>query len=120
MKALIGTFVLVAFLLPVLALAQGGFQFDPGNVIKSTTGLPSKDAKLTVIAAVQYVLSFLALIAVVIILWSGFEWMTAGGNEDRLRSAKDRLRNAVVGIVIILLAWAIASFTVNVVSNVTT
>ena len=57
--------------------------------------------------------------AVVIILIGGFEWMTAGGSEDKIATAKKRMGAGVVGLVIIFLAYAIASFVITQLMDVT-
>lgn len=56
------------------------------------------------------VLSVLGIIFLVLIVVSGYQWMMAGGNEETIKSAKKRLTNAVIGLVIVLAAWAITVF----------
>jgi hypothetical protein len=55
-------------------------------------------------------LSVLATIFVVLIIISGYQWMTAGGNEEQVAKAKKNISNAVIGLVIILSAYAITWF----------
>lgn len=78
-----------------------------------TFGLGTADLESTVIKIVQWVLGFLGLIAVIIILYGGFIWMTAAGNEDKVATAKKIIGAAVVGLIVILLAWAIVTFVIN-------
>jgi hypothetical protein len=86
----------------------------------STLELGTTDLKGTVINIIQWVLGLLGLIAVVMILYGGFMWMTAGGNEDKVSTAKKIITAAVIGLIVILLAWAIVIFVVNSANNVTT
>ncbi len=58
-------------------------------------------------------LSILGVIAVILILYGGFVWMTSGGNEEKIEQAKAILRNAIIGLIIILSAYAIASFIIG-------
>ena len=51
--------------------------------------------------------------AVIIILFAGFKWMTAGGNEENITSAKQMLIAGVIGLVIILSSYALATFIIN-------
>lgn len=44
------------------------------------------------------------ILAVVMILWSGFLFLTAGGNEDTLKKAKSVLIYALIGLAVALLA----------------
>lgn len=85
-----------------------------------TLGLGSKDLKGTVITFIQWILGLLALIAVIMILYGGFVWLTAGGNEEKVATAKKVISAAVIGLVVVLISWAIAIFAVNVISNTTT
>ena len=51
-----------------------------------------------------------AIILVIMIIWSGIDWMTAGGDKERLQRAQKRLTNALVGFVILICVFAIANF----------
>jgi hypothetical protein len=53
---------------------------------------------------------FLGIIAVAIILFAGFKWMTAGGSDDKIGEARKLMTSGVVGLIIILSAWGIAYF----------
>ena len=56
--------------------------------------------------------------AVIMIMYGGFYWMVAGGNEEKIEKAKKNISGAIIGMVIIVLAWAIISYTINVLENV--
>jgi hypothetical protein len=72
-------------------------------------------ASLTVRIAgiVRALLSFIGVIIVVIVIYSGFLWLTAGGKEDQVKKAKDWLINAVIGAAIVLSAYAITDFVIE-------
>lgn len=78
------------------------------------------DLKATIVNIVQWALGFLALIAVIMIIIGGFMWMTAGGNEERVEKAKKMISAAVIGLIIVLLAWAIVIFVIGVINDETT
>ncbi|MFH1565464.1 MAG: pilin [bacterium] len=59
------------------------------------------------------VLSLLGVIFMVIIIYSGFLWMTARGNEENAQKAKAIMTNAVIGVVIIFSAYAITSLLID-------
>jgi hypothetical protein len=52
-------------------------------------------------------LGLLGLIFIILIIYGGFLWMTAQGNEEQIKKAKTMLVNATIGIIIISLAYAI-------------
>lgn len=106
---------LAAMALPSIAGAQQ-FSFED---LGGTLGLGTADLKQSIIKAVQWLLSFLALIAVVLIIYGGFIWLTAAGNEENVDKAKRIIAAASIGMVIILMSWAIAIFVVRSTSNVT-
>lgn len=47
------------------------------------------------------------------VLLGGLQWMVSGGNEDMLARAKRTVGNAIIGMIIILLAWAIVRFVLD-------
>lgn len=59
---------------------------------------------------INIVLGLLGIISVGIILYAGFLWMTSEGNEEKIAKAKNTLKNAVIGLIIILSAWGIVTF----------
>jgi type IV secretory pathway VirB2 component (pilin) len=113
--ALIATTVL-AIAMPLTALATPFSIEDTGG----TLGLGTADLKATVINIIQWVLGLLALVAVIMIIIGGFQWMTAAGNEEKIEKAKKVISAAVIGLIIVLLAWAIVIFVANTTKNVTT
>jgi len=61
----------------------------------------------------QIVGSVLALIGVlffVLMIYGGITWMTAGGNETTVTNAKKTITAAVIGLVIVISAYAITLF----------
>jgi hypothetical protein len=113
-KVLAGIMMAMALLLSAPALlpspvsAQGNDPFGLGP----TTGinLPQRDVRAVVVDIIKILLTLLGTIALVIILYAGFLWMTARGNEDQIETAKKTLTAAVVGLVLILLSYALTKF----------
>lgn len=95
---------------PAPALAQPRNEDLLGVEYGEFTGLGRRDPRETVGSVIRIVLSVLGIIALAFILYAGFTWMTAGGNEERVTMAKKTLSAAVIGLVIILSAYAITNF----------
>lgn len=72
-------------------------------------GSSAEDVAITVI---QYVLAIAGLVAVVYLIIGGFNYITAGGNEENTKKATKTLLNAIIGLVVIFAAYAIV-FTVQ-------
>lgn len=102
--------------LPALAVSN----LDLGINYGAYTGLGTKDVRETVSSIINVALGLLGIVAVVIILIGGFEWMTAGGNEEKTGEAKQRIFAGVIGLAIILSAYAIAKFVVSSLTTATT
>lgn len=58
----------------------------------------------------QIFFGLLGVIAVLLIMYAGFQWMTAQGDPDKVTKAKRTLYNAIIGLVIIASAFAITTF----------
>lgn len=87
--------------------------FDPSQSL----GLSTTDLVSTVTRIIQWVLGLLGLVAVIMIIIGGFRWMTAGGNEEKVEAAKKILTAAIIGLIIVLLAWAIVIFATGTLNN---
>src|SRR3989344_4954423 len=87
--------------------AQGAPQDLFGTApIDQTLDLGSEDIRVIIGRIIRAVLGLLGVIAVGLIVYAGFLYMTAGGNEDRVATAKKIMINAVIGLAIILSALA--------------
>ena len=71
------------------------------------------DIYTTVGVIINSVLSILGVVFLIIIIYAGFLWMTAGGNTEQLGKAKKLLMNAAIGLVIALASYAIATFVIQ-------
>jgi len=56
------------------------------------------------------VLSFVGVIFLVIIIYSGILWMTSMGNDQKVEKAKDMVINATIGLIIVFAAYAVTAF----------
>ncbi|MEA3449808.1 MAG: hypothetical protein U9Q85_02420 [Patescibacteria group bacterium] len=75
------------------------------------------DVRQQAVEIIRYLMTFLGIIATVVILLGGFRWLTAAGNEDRIADAKKTIIAGIIGLVIILAAFAIVTFVVNITNN---
>ena len=63
-----------------------------------------------VAAVIMMFISLLGIIFVVLIVYSGYNWMTAGGDQSKITKAKDTISRALIGLIIILAAYSITYF----------
>ena len=103
-----------------LALPTAVFAADELNAndlgvgaIQSSIKLGSGDVRQTAARIINIALGFLGIVAVVIVLIGGFKYMIAGGNEKNTTEAKQWIVSGIIGLAIILSAWAITSFVIT-------
>ena len=115
-------FVLIPFLINHPCLAQGSLEKELRNAMKETrevAGYPGgKTAEPTRLPKmigqiISIVLSFVGVIFMILLIYGGFLWMTAGGNEEHIKKAKGILKNATIGLIIALSAYGITYFIVQ-------
>lgn len=119
-KKIFTTLFLLSLALPSLSLAQTATMTsnpNPGpldrlkNVAEGPYGSVDETSVATIVGTIaRVIMSLLGIVFVILIIVSGYQWMTAGGNDEELKKAKQRMTNAVIGLVIVLSAWAIWSF----------
>ncbi len=82
-------------------------------------GLGNADLRQVGINIIRWLLGFVSLVAVVYLIYGGYLWLTAAGNEQRVEKAKQVILQALIGLVIIILAWAIVLFVARTISHTT-
>jgi len=93
---------------------------DLGLRYAEPTGLGSRDVREMTASIIRTLLGLLGILAVVIILIGGFKWMTAMGEDEKIESAKKLLSAGIIGLVIILCAYAIANYAIGQLVDTTT
>lgn len=114
-KGLISAAMIATMALPMVAMAQGGVTTNellPGQ-IATELGQQQQDLRITIARIIRTAMSLLGIVAVLIILYGGFKWMTSGGSTEGAGEAKKIIGAGIIGLVIILTAYAIASFVIN-------
>lgn len=61
---------------------------------------------------ISYILSMLGIIFLVLLVYGGFIWMLARGDSEEVNKSKDIIINAVIGIIIVLMSYAITYYVV--------
>lgn len=74
---------------------------------------------VTVGRIINAALGVLGIFSVVLIIYAGYLWMNARGNEQQVEKARSILTQAVIGLIIILAAYSIANFVVTRLVNAT-
>lgn len=93
-----------------IAFAQGGI-IDQGDCPTFLNALNGCQGGLRgiVLAIINFALGFLGLLAVIMVIYGGFLYVSSAGNEENVKKAKQILLYAVLGIVIILISFALVN-----------
>jgi hypothetical protein len=116
-KKIIGLILLLGLLTAAGALAQGeGKITDSIDDLEQTAELAKINtgnnlAELTG-NFINMFLSLMGALFLVLIIYGGLTWMTAGGNEEKVKTATDMFTKAAIGLAIILSAYLLINFVV--------
>jgi|GEM_PF-2245918 len=66
-----------------------------------------------IIRLIQIILALLGLVAVALLIYAGFMWMTSAGEPHKVEKAKQIIYAVVIGLIIIFAAFAITAFLFN-------
>lgn len=132
---LIAVFFIALMVVPYFVFAEGRESLEDGyrytndatggsnNPLDRVTGVASDSSYDTAIGedSLGYVVSnvingFLSILGVIflaLIIYGGFLWMTAQGNDEQVTKAKGLIRNAIIGMIIVIAAYAITYFVLD-------
>ena len=87
--------------------------------ISGEVGLGSADLQKATINIINWILSLLAVVAIIMVIYGGFMWLTSAGNEERITKAKKILSSARIGLAVIILSWALVRYAISILNNTT-
>lgn len=85
---------------------------NQGNVIPCQTP-EGGDLMVSVKGIINAIIATLGIVAVVIIIVGGVQYMTSSGDAAKVKKAKDTILYGVIGLIICVLAFAIVNFVVG-------
>ncbi|MEK7072919.1 MAG: hypothetical protein AAB974_00580 [Patescibacteria group bacterium] len=86
----------------------------PGQTAQGANALPNVAGTI-----IQFFIGILGIFFLVLMVYGGYLWMNARGNEQQVEKAKSLITQAVLGLIIMLSAYAITYFVVNNLVNAT-
>ena len=108
----------LAFLAQPVLADEALFNNQAGiNEIGNVYGNNKTDVRVIIANFIKVILGFLAAIFLVLIVFSGFRYMTAAGNEEQTKKAVAQIRDAVIGLLIVIASWALTAFILRLLSR---
>ena len=106
-------------LLTILAEEEGagagaGTGIDPSGSIKnSNAGIDGSDGlENDITKIINAIIAVLGILAVVVIILGGIQYMTSNGDAGKVKKAKDTILYGVIGLIIVILSAAIVNFVI--------
>jgi hypothetical protein len=114
MKALVAFCITsVSFLsLPVTVFAQLQLGTDNPNPLTAAGDRFASDPGSLIASLIYFVFVVAVILALGFLVWGGIKWLTSGGDKDSVAGARNTIIAAIIGLVIIFLAYAILNFVV--------
>lgn len=115
--------ILSATIVPFIATAAytpQAINFDPGSNVERNSGLGNANPQEVAANVITWILSFLAILALILVLYGGFIWMFSRGNDEEVKKAKDILSGALFGLIIILASYGLTAYVFENIVNATT
>jgi hypothetical protein len=110
---LIVSFLLISLSLVSLVLAQG-YQTELQRQMDAAAGAQganlgvASDPRMIAAVVINIILGLMGLLMTVYTVYAGFIMTTSGGNEEKMATGRNMIKNSVIGLVIIFSAYGIA------------
>ena len=113
--------IIVLLVIPYLVFAQPSREAAPSNpALKKlenigeaggyATDVIEYSLAMTLGRIINGALTMLGIIFVILIILAGYNWMTAAGDEAKVTKAKETIRRAIIGFIIVSSAYAIYNY----------
>jgi|SRR3989344_1442632 len=117
--------IFVVLMLALVPVFVGYAQTGPGpdSIFgRDQQNIPGQFVRATSLSALinqilRILLSIVGLIALLFLVWGGFKYISAGGDEEAVGKAKQTIMNALIGLAIVILGYALVVIVYNVVAG---
>ncbi|PIR43060.1 hypothetical protein COV24_04755 [candidate division WWE3 bacterium CG10_big_fil_rev_8_21_14_0_10_32_10] len=112
-KSIIFTFFIALFSISLFSVMPVQANDMLGVEYAGYSGLGKSDVRMVVANIIKIVLGLLGTGALILIIYAGFIWTTSMGNQEKVDKAKKTIWGAVIGLAVILSAYAITNFIIK-------
>lgn len=103
-------------LVPQLSLAQGlkgGLGAAEEAATQAYGATPQTDPQIIAGRIIRGMLTLVGVIFMVLMVYAGYLWMTARGESEQVEKSKRILIQSIIGLAIVLMAYAITAFVIS-------
>ncbi len=81
------------------------------GVFTKSANIPAQgDLEFYIGTILTALFSILGVISIALLIYSGYIWMTARGNESKVTEAKENISNILIGLIFIIGSYALTTF----------
>jgi hypothetical protein len=112
-------FLMLVFVAPIYAQEGGSYDFQEQSGLKSAAdaaGFETENPATIddfISQAIFMLLSFVGVIFIILIIYGGVTYMTAHGNEEKVKKAMGIIMNGLIGLIVTLASYSVAYFILN-------
>lgn len=108
---ILGGMLLLMLTAPVATHAQFIERIRGGvEQASDPAGFSRQPLEVIVGLLINAALGLVGVVLLAFMIYAGFLWMTAGGDEEKVRKARGMIFNAIIGLVIVAISYAITDF----------
>ena len=113
-------FISIICLLIIIPIAQNNVQAASIDVAQDKLknlgnkifGTKESDIAIVIGRVIQIILGLVGILFTILIIYGGFLYMTAAGNQEQVGKARTLIKDAAIGIAIVITAFGITNFVV--------
>ncbi len=81
--------------------------------VPGATGEPGVYIGNLISTAIGAVIVIAAVLALIYLIMGAFDWITSGGDKQKLESARGKITNGIIGLILVVATWAIITLVGN-------
>lgn len=99
--------------------ADASFHKAQFEAAESGAGVSEEKVSIVVVVAriIRAAFSLVGIVFIIILVRGGFTYMTSGGESDKVEEAKKYIKNGIIGVALVLMAFAISKFVIDAALN---
>ena len=109
--------IIFSLLISKSFIAKAGFM-DGLNTAAGGANIPTGTLQDYVVGIINGLLGLVGLIFIIMIILGGFKWMTAQGSAEKVKEAKDMIKNAILGVAVVTLSYSIVHAAYNIIQGI--
>ncbi|KKW36789.1 MAG: hypothetical protein UY81_C0013G0002 [Candidatus Giovannonibacteria bacterium GW2011_GWA2_53_7] len=115
LKRLVSGLIAVFVLAVVLHVVPSAFAQIPMGDLNAVgaSGIPTTDLRIIVAKLIRFVIGALGVLLLCVIVYAGILYMFSRGEKDKIDKARKIIRNAIIGMAIVLSSYIITTFVLS-------